>query len=45
MNPFGQMDRMMMGFGGFGQDSFFGDMMGFGKDPFEDMFSFSDSTL
>ncbi len=37
------MHQIMKGFGGFGNDPFFGDMMSFGgRDPFEDMFKFSD---
>ena len=37
---------MMRGFGGMNNDDFFGGMMKpFGSDPFEDMFSFSDSNF
>ena len=43
MDPFRQIDQMMMGFGGLGSDPFFGDLMNFNRDPFEDMFKFSDS--
>jgi len=40
---FAQINQMMMSFGGLNNDPFFGSMMGFGRDPFEDMFQFSDS--
>jgi hypothetical protein len=45
MDPFRHMEQMMMGFGGLNNDPFFNSMMpfGFGRDPFEDMFKFSDS--
>lgn len=45
MDPFAQMHQMMMGFGGLNNDPFLNSMMpfGFGRDPFEDMFKFSDS--
>lgn len=34
---------MMLSFGGLHNDPFLNGMMGFGHDPFEDMFKFSDS--
>lgn len=46
MDPFTQMHHMMKGFGGFGDDDFFGGKMRpFGSDPFEEMFNFSDRTF
>ena len=43
MDPFSGIHQMARGFGGFSNDPFFGAMMGFGGDPFEDMFKFSDA--
>jgi hypothetical protein len=41
------MQQMMMRFGGLQNDPFMGSLIpfGFGSDPFEEMFKFSDSTL
>lgn len=44
MDPMAEVHQMMRGFGGI-HDGFMRDMMmPFGRDPFEDMFKFSDST-
>ena len=43
-DPFREVHQIMRGFGGFDSDPFFGGMMKFGsRDPFEDMFQFSDA--
>lgn len=36
---------MMVSFGGMHNDPFLNGMMGFGMDPFEDIFKFSDSKI
>lgn len=47
IDPFKQMHNMMMRFGGLDDDPFFSGMVrsGFGRDPFEEMFKFSDSMI